>query len=168
MISRRAGHQGVRIACWVIPAVVACAVAGAQAGTIDVPGTYLTIQEAIEAAEPGDQIHVAPGRYFESIDFKGKPIHVLATEGPQVTFLDGTDVKTSLVRCVSGEDKRTVLEGFRIVSGNGDPSFYGPEATVGGGMIVMGSSPTVRRCVFEGNNASYNGGGLFNGGGRMK
>lgn len=165
MVSHRTGHQGIRASCWVIPAVAGCVVAGAGAGTIDVPGTHLTIQEAIEAAQPGDEIHVAPGRYFESIDFKGKPIRVVATEGPQVTFIDGTGVETSLVRCVSGEDKRSVLEGFRIVSGSGDPAFYGPEATVGGGMIVMGSSPTVRRCVFEGNNASYNGGGLFNGGG---
>ena len=31
-------------------------------------------------------------------------------------------------------------------------------------MVVMNAS-SVARCIFEGNNASYNGGGIFNGGG---
>ena len=78
--------------------------------------------------------------------FKGKAIRVFATEGPQATILDGTEVDTSLVRCVNGEDKRTVLEGFRIVSGSGDPTFYGAEATVGGGMDGMAFCADMRGC----------------------
>ena len=152
---------------WVAPASVACllAASAAQARTIEVPGTYVTIQEAIDVAVAGDEIHVAPGRYVESIDPGGKAIRIFATEGPRSTFLDGTEQRNSVIRCVSGEGADTIIEGFRVVSGTGDPSFYGPEATIGGGIVVMGSSPVIRNCVIEGNSASYNGGGMFNGSG---
>ncbi|MDG2199984.1 MAG: hypothetical protein P8K80_02215 [Phycisphaerales bacterium] len=152
---------------WVAPAFVACLLASsvAQARTIQVPGTYVTIQEAIDVAEAGDEIHVAPGRYMESINPGGKAIRIFATEGPRLTFLDGTGQHNSVIRCVSGEGAGTIIEGFRVVSGTGDPSFYGPEATIGGGIVAMASSPVIRNCVIEGNNASYNGGGMFNGSG---
>ena len=41
---------------------------------IHVPGDFLTIQEAIDAASPYsmDSVVVAPGTYCENIDFKGK------------------------------------------------------------------------------------------------
>jgi predicted outer membrane repeat protein len=144
-----------------VVAACLCVSSGAMAATLAVPGDHPSIQDAIDAASPGDVVHVAPGRYVESIDLKGKPIHVLATDGPRVTFLDGTTLKSSLIRCVSGEGPDTIIEGFRVTKGSGDSTFYGPEATVGGGMVIMSSSPTVRKCVFEKNDASYNGGGIF-------
>lgn len=146
--------------------VVACALgllaAPALARTIEVPSEFLTLQEAIVAAESGDEILVAPGRYYESIDLLGKAIVLRSREGAALTVIDGTDQENSVVRCVSGEGKSTIIEGFKITAGDGDPSLYGPEATVGGGMVVLASTPVIRSCVFEGNNASYNGGGIFN------
>jgi hypothetical protein len=44
-----------------------------------VPAEYRTIQEAIDSAEPGDTVLVAPGRYVENIRFGGKGI-VVASE----------------------------------------------------------------------------------------
>jgi pectin methylesterase-like acyl-CoA thioesterase len=52
--------------------------------TIDVPGDYATIQEAIDAAGPGDTIVVAAGTYaaFQVVDKSN--IHITATEGATV------------------------------------------------------------------------------------
>ena len=42
----------------------------------NVPGTYSTIQSAINASANRDTVLVAPGVYFENINFRGKKIVV--------------------------------------------------------------------------------------------
>jgi hypothetical protein len=59
------------------------------AGTLRVPGDYSTIQLAINAATHGDTVLVAPGVYFELINFGGKNITVASELGPDVTIIDG-------------------------------------------------------------------------------
>ena len=52
---------------------------------INVPNDYPSIQDAITAAEPGDEILVEAGTYSESIDFLGKTISVTSVSGSSNT-----------------------------------------------------------------------------------
>jgi len=125
----------------------------ARADLIQVPGDHATIQSAIDAATPGDEILVAPGSYAETIDFKGKAIALRSSGGPEVTLIDGSGLGESVVRCTSGEGPDSVLQGFTITGGS---------AVFGGGMRNEGSSPTVLDCIFQANSASARGGGMYN------
>ncbi len=125
----------------------------AQGVTINVPVDQPTIQAAIDVAVPGDLIVVAPGTYWEAIDFKGKGITLRSSDGPQVTIIDGSGSNGSVVQCVNGEGPDTKLEGFTITGGN---------ANEGGGMLNIGTNPTVMDSIFTGNTADDRGGGMYN------
>jgi parallel beta-helix repeat protein len=116
-----------------------------------------SIQAAIDAADPGDEIEVAPGTYTEAIDFIGKAIRLYSSGGPDVTTIDG-DGAYHVVQCIRGEDNGTILEGFTITGGEAKGSGYDGD---GGGMFNGYSSPTVTKCTFTGNTAEY-GGGMCN------
>ncbi|MCZ6652153.1 MAG: right-handed parallel beta-helix repeat-containing protein [Planctomycetota bacterium] len=124
---------------------------------ITVPGDQPSIQAGIDAADPGDEVVVAEGTYFENINFNGKAITVRSTDptDPAVvanTIIDGGG-SGSVVTCNSSEGPDTVLSGFYITNGL---------ALYGGGMKNQGTSPTVTYCTFDGNLAIENGGGMDN------
>lgn len=135
--------------------------AGAAAETLYVDSnSYATIQEAIDAANHNDIIVVAPGTYNETINFNGKAITLQSVDGPEATAINGVGLGESVVKCVNGEGRDTIIEGFTINGGAGTP--MGPDSeTRGGGMYVEGSSPTVSNCIFAGN-AAAGGGGMYN------
>ena len=133
--------------------------APATATTINVPTDQPTIQAGIDAAVNGDEVVVAPGTYFEAINFNGKAITVRSASGtPTDTIINGTG-NFHVVQCVSGEGPDTVLSGFTITGGNANGG--GPDNN-GGGMYIVGSNPTVTHCVFNGNSAADGGGGMYN------
>ncbi|HED24817.1 MAG TPA: hypothetical protein ENN91_06800, partial [Firmicutes bacterium] len=85
---------------------------------VTVPDQYSTIQEAIDAAEDGDEIVVQVGVYRENIDFRGKDIILRSTDpdDPKVvseTIIDGGGSGT-VVSFRSGETEGAVLNGFTI------------------------------------------------------
>jgi len=133
------------------------------AETIAVPKEIKTIQAAIDLAQGDDVILVSPGRYNESINFNGKAITIKSTNGAAVTTLDGWELADSVVKCVSGEGPSTILDGFTITGGSGNTDLYSPTETVGGGLLCLHSSPTILNCIFVSNEASYQGGAIFNG-----
>jgi parallel beta-helix repeat protein len=117
------------------------------------PGNpYCAIQTAIDNAVDTDEILVAPGTYFETIDLLGKAVWLHSSDGPGVTIIDAQLMGT-VVTCATGEGAGTVLEGFTITGGR---------STFGGGMRNDGSSPTVTGCTFTGNTALNTGGGMYN------
>jgi hypothetical protein len=124
----------------------------ARSATLAVPKDKPTIQAAITDATPGDIIVVAPGTYFETIDFLGKAITLRSSGGPLSTIIDGMGAG-SVVQCITGEGADTVLEGFTITGGKAD---------IGGGMRNVGSSPSVIGSIFTANHADDRGGGMYN------
>jgi hypothetical protein len=53
----------------------------------------------------------------------------------------------------------TLIEGFTIEGGSGTLVFF--EGTGGGGILCIGSSPTIRGCRIRGNSATTSGGGIL-------
>ena len=103
--------------------------AACVANVLNVPSEqYPSIQQAINLALSGDTIIVAPGRYFENINFLGKAITVRSSDpnDPNIvaaTIIDGNrpaDVNfASVVTFKNGETSNSVLEGFTITGGTG-------------------------------------------------
>ena len=135
----------------------------AHADTIAVPKEIKTIQGAIDLAQGDDVVLISPGTYNEAINFKGKSITLKSTDGASVTVLDGWKLGDSVVKCISGEGPSTVLDGFTITGGTGNRDLYSKEETVGGGLICLHSSPTIKNCIFVSNESTYQGGAIFNG-----
>lgn len=132
-----------------------------HAGTLRVPEDVATIQHAIDLAQIGEVVEVGPGVWREAIDLRGKSILLRGREGAEKTIIDATGRTESVVRCVSGEGPGTVLEGLTLTGGTGHEGLHGSGTTIGGGLLAIGASPTVRGCVFRGNAVSRNGGGAY-------
>ncbi len=133
----------------------------ARAATIHVPADQATIQAAINAASDGDTVLVAPGTYYENINFMGKAITVTSSGGPDVTRLDGGATATVVI-FNSGEGRGSVLNGFTITNGN---SYYNYQTLGlidydGGGIYISSASPTVTNNVITQNIACGSGGGI--------
>ena len=62
--------------------------AAASGEPLFVPGQYPTIQAAIDAAQPGDEILIAPGVYRELLDPENKSLTLIGA-GPEQTILSG-------------------------------------------------------------------------------
>jgi hypothetical protein len=117
----------------------------------DGPADFATIQAAIDDANDGDTVLVAPGIYTgdgnRDIDFGGKAITVKSENVPGTCIVDAQGSWNNWHRGFyfhSGEQADSVLDGFTVTGGY--PDLYG-----GGGILCSRSSPTIRNCVIVGN-----------------
>jgi len=69
-----------------------------------IPGQYTTIQAAVDAAQPGDWILVAPGDYHENADFTNPPTLADANDG----WYGGVEISTSNLH-LRGMDRNSVI-----------------------------------------------------------
>jgi len=123
------------------------------ADILNVPDDFETIQAAINEAEDSDTVLVQPGEYVENINFEGRNIVVIGNpDDPSEVVIDG-DENGSVVTFVNEETEAAELVGFTIQNGAVDGS--------GGGIHISNSSPTIRNCVIQGNQAGASGGGIL-------
>jgi len=121
---------------------------------INVPGDYVTIQEALAVAAHGDTVLVQPGTYWGTITWPGvDDINLLSAGDSSNTIISGNFVD-SVIRFdgPGGIDTTTVIRGFTIT--NGGAGYFG------GGIYISYSSPTIEACAITGNQA-FAGGGIY-------
>lgn len=118
-----------------------------DAAIINVPGDQPTIQAAIDAAQSGDSVLVAPGVYHGILTISSKNIILRSTSGPEVTELNG-DLAGPVIS-TSGGDRTLVVDGFTIRNGM---------SSNGGGLSINGGAPSVlNNVIVENRGASGNG-----------
>jgi hypothetical protein len=146
-------------------------------------GPGQSIQKEIDAAPcTGATLCVEPGTYTELINFHGKPINLVSSDGPGATFLDGGG-SGPVVTFATAEGKDSILDGFTIQNGKAQFGagvyIYGASPTIrnsivarnaatgiyakGGGIAVLGAqaAPAILCTQFLGNTSDYSGGGLM-------
>ncbi len=164
----------IGIAAVAVIGVAISAIFALGSSDVTVPDKYPTIQEAIDAAEDGDEIVVDIGVYRENIDFRGKNITLRSTDpdDPEVvdsTIIDGGNAG-AVVSFRSGESGEAVLSGFTITRGGGLLISGGSSplikknfiednsAEVGAGIAIFDSSPTILENTISGNSGFWGGG----------
>ncbi|MCH7878484.1 MAG: T9SS type A sorting domain-containing protein [candidate division Zixibacteria bacterium] len=130
---------------------------GASAKTIHVPAEYASIQQGIDAANSGDEVVVAPGIYSgpgnRDLDFAGKALTLRSSGGIETTIIDVEGSASEHHRALwfhSGETSLSVVDGFTIRNGL---------AIQGGGVLIVGASPTLQNMRFVNNVATMGSGG---------
>lgn len=125
-----------------------------EAQIIHVPADYPTIQQGIDAANPGDTVLVSDGLYYEQLSFLGKkPLMVAShyhmdadTNHINNTILDGSQIadidNASVVVFKSGEDTTSILCGFTIRNGKGTWDVMNNNRC-GGGIYISGSGAKI-------------------------
>ncbi len=128
-----------------------------QAGS----GDFLTIQEGIDAADPGDTVLVLPGVYIgqqnRNLHFDGKAVTLRSTGGRDATIIDCLFAGRGF-NLQSGETTTTIIEGFTLTHGLALGDTW-PD-NCGGGMLLVGTSPTISDMVLAYNQAPTSGGGI--------
>lgn len=128
-----------------------------QAATLSVPGTFPTIQSAINRANNGDEIVVSPGTYRENLEIVGKYITVRSSSGSDVTTIAGNPGKTPVMiqNVPYREGAKTQLSGFRITGG------YAPDGQGGGITVANNADPIINNNKIENNRSNSQGGGIL-------
>jgi parallel beta-helix repeat protein len=143
------------LGCGLIWAGLLAATPVSASSVLNVPGSFATIQAAINASTNGDTVLVAPGTYFENINFEGKLITVQSSSGPATTIIDGGGV-APVANFSSGETATAVLQGFTLQHGSA-PFAYGYE---GAGVHINSASPTIQGNVITANVTCGDGAGI--------
>lgn len=138
---------------------------------------YATIQAAMNDAEPGDTVRVAPGTYAEGVQMKGRI--VLEGAGSTLTTIDPGSAFRGIA--LSGGGPETVIRRLSVSSGLASDTLggggillvesgalvesvavIGCEADeVGGGVSIIAGNPTLRALRISGNRAPRGGGLAF-------
>lgn len=134
---------------------------------------FATIGKALSIAQPGSEVWVAKGTYYECVTLKpgvglyggfignetrrGDRPH-FPRPNPDNNATTLTFVDDSVVYCLSGAGPDTILDGFVIENGFSEKS--DPSQGFGGGVYISRSSPTVSHNTIRNCGAYWGGGGI--------
>ncbi|MCR9245903.1 MAG: right-handed parallel beta-helix repeat-containing protein [bacterium] len=121
----------------------------AHAQTLRVPSQYATIGAALEAARSGETVLVAPGTYYESINWPARDgIRLVSEEGARNTIIDAQSQSRVIAFASWLITRATVLEGFTITGGY-ETGFF--NYAYGAGILCEQAGPTIRNNRIIGN-----------------
>ncbi len=134
---------------------------------------FNNMQDAIDAAAPGDRLWITAGTYLKTREtdttlavlkqdialyggFNGSEFR-LEERDPvlNATVLDGQGTVYHVIRGAPG----TLLDGLTVRGGSANGI---DNDRNGGGMLNIGCSPALSNCVFTANSAADSGGGIYN------
>jgi hypothetical protein len=145
-----------------------CAVIGTSVALAahHVPSQYQSIAAAVAAADDGDTVIVAPGKYEENILIENKCVHLVSNfvldsnwQTVRETILDGSNPgdqnHASVLEIYGSPSEPSSIVGFTITGGLG--TFLGSRYA-GGGVLIAGGAQTVVSCnIITGNSATRGG-----------
>lgn len=143
---------------WLAGLIAQGAMTGIHADTITVcpDGScdHVSIQTAIDIAEPGDTVAIGAGTYTPTttLDTRGKPLTLSGVRdesGTLQTWIRGAGIRP--MRCISGEGADTVIV---------DLGFERGSAYLGGALYIDSSGPIFTRCEFR-DNTAFSGGAVW-------
>lgn len=111
--------------------------------TVGPNGDYSSIQEAIAGVGTGSTITVAPGTYEGPIDFNGRSVNLVSSDGADATMIDAMEGGSAIT--MMGAESSTI-DGFTITGGY---------SNVGGAMKINGN-PSILNCIIRDNVATSN------------
>lgn len=141
------------------------------ASVLPVPAMYPTIQAAVDAAEFGDTILVAPGFYHESVVIVDKVLYLIGSGGPEETILMPAGPGQTTIDMFAVWFGYPTIKGFTFTGVDGARAVLCQTASpriidcifrdnnlLGGDACIRAenSSLTVNRCIFYNNGGSYN------------
>ena len=145
----------------IVVVLAVCAASSVPAAELLVPSQYASIQQAIDASSDGDTVIVAPGLYYERINFNGKNIVVTSTDPTDSRVVGYTILNAegegSVVTFENRETSAAVLTGFTLTGGAGTLTYDSDTYKIyyGAGIYCVGASPTITHNVITNNVGAY-------------